>query len=198
MNRAVPLALAVLLGAAGAARASLTWNPGGQAQRALAEGRPYADVAPAPDGAGLIHAAVDIAAPARVVWEVMRDCRLAVRLVSTITSCKVLQSDDAHGWDVRETVTRGNFFIPTIYNVVRTDYRPYSLIRFHKVGGNLKQEEGEWRLEPLAGGAGTRVIYVNLVAADLLIPAPLVREGMRHDMAKVLLNLRQVSLSLAR
>ena len=199
MNRAVPFVLSfpLLLLAAGSAAANLTWAPGGQIQRTLAEGRPYAEVSPADGGAGLIHAAVDIAAPARVVWEVMRDCRLASRLVSTVTSCKVLQSDDAHGWDVRETITRGNIFIPSIHNVVRADYQPYSSIRFHKVGGNLKQEEGEWRLEPLAGG-GTRVIYVNLVAANLLIPAPLVREGMRRDMAKVLLNLRQLAVSQPR
>ena len=47
-------------------------------------------------------------------------------------------------------------------------------------------------------GAGTRVIYVNLVAANILAaPASLVREGMRKDTAKVLVNLRRESLAVA-
>jgi hypothetical protein len=128
----------------------------------------------------------------------MRDCRLANRLITSVTSCKVLQNDSVHGWDVRETVTRGNFFVPTIHNVVRSDYQPYSWIRFRKAGGNLKIEEGEWRLEALNGGTATRVIYVNLVAANIMAPAPLVREGMRKDTAKVMVNLRRESIAAAR
>jgi uncharacterized protein YndB with AHSA1/START domain len=176
---------------------ALAWAPTQSQQQALVGGEPVSEVAPADDGAGLIHAAIDIPAPPKTVWEVMRDCNLANRLITSLTSCKVLQNDSAHGWDVRETVTRGNFFVPSIHNVVRSDYQPYSLIRFKKAGGNLKIEEGEWRLEPLNGGAGTRVIYVNLVAADLALPAGLVREGMRKDTAKVMVNLRRESIAAA-
>jgi hypothetical protein len=176
---------------------ALAWAPTQSQQQALAGGQPVSEVAPADDGAGLIHAAIDIPAPPKTVWEVMRDCNLANRLVTSLTSCRVLQDDSAHGWDVRETVTRGNFFVPSIRNVVRSDYQPYRSIRFRKAGGNLKIEEGEWRLEPLNNGAGTRVIYVNLVAADLMIPAPLVREGMRRDTAKVMVNLRRESIAAA-
>jgi hypothetical protein len=116
-----------------------------------------------------------------------------------VIDCRILQGDAGRGgWDVRETVTKGGLFIPTIHNVYRSDYQPYSLIRFRKAGGDLRVEEGEWRLEALNGGAGTRVIYVNLVAANILAPAPLVREGLRRDTAKVLANLRRESLSAPR
>jgi len=67
------------------------------------------------------------------------------------------------------------------------------LIRFHKVGGDLPIEEGEWRLLALNGGAGTRVIYINRVAANISAPAALVRIGIRHDTSKVLVNLRRES-----
>jgi uncharacterized membrane protein len=176
---------------------ALAWAPTVSQQRALSGGQPVSEVAAADDGAGLIHAAIDIPAPAKTVWDVMRDCSLANRLITSVTSCKVLQDDPAHGWDVRETVTRGNFFVPTIHNVVRSDFQPYRLIRFRKAGGNLKIEEGEWRLEPINGGAGTRVIYVNLVAADLPLPGSLVREAMRRDTAKVMVNLRRESMAAA-
>src|SRR5471030_1547383 len=117
---------ALLAGATGA----MAWTPDNQLQRQLARGESWAEVLPADDGAGLIHAAIDIAAPPSVVWAVMTDCRMASRLVITVTSCTVMQGDQRTGWDVREQVTRGNFFVPVIHNVFRSDYQPYSLIRF--------------------------------------------------------------------
>ena len=56
---------------------------------------------------------------------------------------------------------------------------------------DLKVEEGEWRFEPLNGGRGTRVIYVNRIAANIMAPAMLVREGLRNDTPKVLMNLKR-------
>jgi len=177
---------------------ALAWGPDPQVERTLAQGHAWAEVLPDTEGAGLIHAAIDIAAPARAVWAVMTDCRLAAKLVVTVTSCKVLQSDPQARWDVREQVTRGGLFLPTIHNVIRADYQPYSLIRFHRLSGDLRIEEGEWRLEPLDGGAGTRVIYVNRVAMNLFAPAFLVRAGLKNDTPKFLMNLRRESLAAVR
>ena len=178
---------------------AFAWAPDAGQQRLLVGGKTVSEVSAADDGAGLIHAAIDIAAPPKVVWSVMNDCRFIRKLITSAVDCRILQGDAGRGgWDVRETVTKGGFFIPTIHNVYRSDYQPYSLIRFKKAGGNLRVEEGEWRLEALNGGTSTRVIYVNLVAANILAPAPLVREGMRKDTAKVLVNLRRESLAVAR
>ena len=82
-----------------------------------------------------------------------------------------------------------------MHTVVRSDYTPYSLLRFRRTGGDFRTLEGEWRLEPINGGAGTRVIYVNRLAVNLPIPAPLMREGMRRDVPRMLMNLRRESLS---
>jgi hypothetical protein len=178
--------------------AHAAWSPPAAAARPLAAGQPWSEVA-ARDGAGLIHAAIEIPAPPRTVWMVMNDCRYITRLIASAISCRVLQGDaDRGGWDIKETITKGGFFIPSIHNVYRSDYQPYTLIRFRKAGGNLRVEAGEWRLEPLNGGAGTRVVYENLVAADIMAPAALVREGMRKDTGKVLINLRKVVTSLGR
>lgn len=177
------------------APAIIGWSPPDSAAGDLKQGKAFSEVASAPDGAVLIHAAVDIPAPPRVIWEVMSDCRYATQLVVTVTSCKILHADPSHTSDVRETVTRGNLFLPTIHNVVREEYEPYRSIRFQKAGGNLKQEQGEWRLTPVGAGAITRVTYENLVAADILAPASMVRSAMKNDTAKVLMNLRRVSLA---
>ena len=100
----------LLAGATGA----LAWTPDAQLERELIRGDSWADVLPAADGAGLIHAAIDIAAPPRTVWAVMTDCKMAARLVSSVTSCRIMQGDQRSGWDIREQVTKANFFVPTI------------------------------------------------------------------------------------
>ncbi len=190
--------LAVLGVLLGGATSALAWAPDAQLQRQLVRGESWAEVLPAEDGAGLIHAAIDIAAPPKVVWAVMTDCRMASRLIVSVTSCRVVQGDQRSGWDVREQVTKANFFVPELRNVFRSDYQPYSLIRFHRLSGDLKIEEGEWRLAPIDGGAGTQVIYVNRIAANILAPAFAVRASMKHDTPKVLLDLRRESLAAAR
>ncbi len=110
--------------------------------------RPGPRCCPTPRAPGLIHAAIDIAAPPQTVWAVMTDCRLAARLVASVTSCTILQADPRGGWDVREQVTRGGLFSPAIRNVFRSDYQPYSLIRFHRVWpaiSNRRKANGGWR-----------------------------------------------------
>ena len=177
------------------ATAAPAWAPTASGEQDLKEGRPVSQVDPAPDGAVMIHAAIEIPAPPKVVWSVMSDCAKANRLVVTVTSCRILESDPAHNTEVRETVTKGNFIVPTIHNVVREQLQPYTVIKFQKAGGDLKEEQGEWRLVALQGGAATRVIYENLVSADIMAPAPLVRAGMRKDVAKVMINLKRESIA---
>lgn|GEM_PF-467776 len=183
--------VSALVSLASVARA---WAPSANEQQILVSGQAFSEVLPSPDGAGQIQAAIDIAAPPKTVWTIMNDCHGMNRIVASMTSCKILSGDVRRGWDVREQITKGNFFVPTIHNVIRNDYQPYTLIRFHKAGGDLRIEEGEWRLEALDGGTGTRVIYINRVAANIVAPAGLVREGMKRDTAKVLINLRRVCL----
>ena len=175
---------------------AVAWAPTPPAERSLAAGHPWAEVLPDTGGAGLIHAVIDIAASPKTVWAVMTDCRMAARLVTSITSCKITQGGWRQGWDVRETMTKGNLIVPAIHNIVRDDFQPYSLVRFHKIGGDLAIEEGEWRLEARSGSV-TRLIYVNRVAANINAPAVLVRAGMRGDVSKVLMNIRRESESVS-
>lgn len=188
-------ATSLALAAGLAATPALAWAPTAQVARQLIRGQAWSEVSASTEGAALIHAAIDIAAPPKTVWVVMNDCRVAPRLVTTLVSCKIVEADPQHRWEVKEQVTRGNVFVPTLRNVVRSDFQPYSLIRFRRAGGDLKIEEGEWRLEPLNRGAGTRLFYTNRVAANISAPAFLVREGMKRDTAKVMVNLRRESLA---
>ena len=165
---------------------------GPKARAVLARGEAYAEVTPDPDGvSGRVRAVVDIAAPPAKVWATMTDCATAGKLIANLSSCRILSGDQGQGWDVREHVTRRTFVFPGMRIVFRSDYEPVGRIRFRLVEGDLKVEQGEWRLQPLDGGRGTRVFYDNRLAVDWPIPKALMREALRKDTPKVLMNLRR-------
>ncbi|RAK59553.1 polyketide cyclase [Phenylobacterium hankyongense] len=167
-----------------------------RAMAALAQGRPYVDVQPDPDGSsGLIRAAIDVPAPVTVIWTVMTDCDLAPKLVADLKSCRVLEADPAGAWDVREYISRMTF-LPPVRNVFRSDYEPERRIRFRRTAGDLAVFDGEWRLEPQAAGA-VRVFYESRVTAPFHVPGPLARIALRREVPTALLALRRASVARA-
>ena len=181
------LAAAVVLAGGGRAYELST-----KAQEALARGEAWADVSADPDGiSGRVRGVVDIDAPPERVWAVMTDCATARKLMTNLASCKVLLGDQQRGWDVREHITKRNLIFPGMRIVFRSDYEPVSRIRFKLVEGDLKVEQGEWRLQPLAGGKRTRVFYENRLAVDWPVPKGMMRQALRKDTPKVLGNLRR-------
>jgi hypothetical protein len=189
MIRAAALTTLLLFSIAGPASASAL--PEG-ADRSLKAGMPWISVTLDPDGeSARIHAAIDIPAPAERIWKAMTDCRYAAKLVTSVTRCRVLQQ--GAGWDIREHVTKGNLFLPTLRNVFRSDYEPFKRIRFKRVDGDLKTMEGQWGLSAFNEGRWTRVTYENRLSARIIAPPVAVRAGLRKDTPKVLVNLREVA-----
>jgi hypothetical protein len=175
------------------ARLAHAWEPGAGPLNAARGGQAWAEVlADGPGASGVIHGVVEINAPPQKVWGIMNDCGMAKRLVANIAVCRVVKAGPAGAWDVREQVTQGGFLVPGVRNVFHNDYTPFSSIRFHRVEGDLKAMRGEWRLIALDGGRRTRVTYENHIVADFPGPAALVREAMRRDTPKVLMNLKRV------
>jgi hypothetical protein len=100
--------------------AAFAWAPDAGQQRLLVGGKTVSEVSAADDGAGLIHAAIDIAAPPKVVWSVMNDCRFIRKLITSAVDCRILQGGAGRGgWDVRETVTKAGFLIPPVHTIYR-------------------------------------------------------------------------------
>ena len=108
-------------------------------------------VAAAAEGAALITAAIDIPAPREDRLDGDERLRGDEAHHHQPVVCRTLQGNEHGAWDVREQVTKGNLFVPTIHNVVRDDYQPYTLIRFRKAGGDLKDRAGR-----VAAGAAER------------------------------------------
>jgi Polyketide cyclase / dehydrase and lipid transport len=144
--------------------------------------------------AARVTAAIDISAPPQIVYEVMLDCSLALRIVSGLESCRVIERSADGAWDVREHIIAINILLPRIRNVFRSDYDRNRSIRFRRVDGDLKLSDGEWRLQPLAGGTATRVTYRSHVALSAPVPGLLVRAAIRYDIPGMLLALRRESL----
>lgn len=163
-----------------------------KAQAALDRGEAYAEVSPDPDGvSGKVSAVIDIEASPAHVWKVMTDCATAGKMISNLARCTIVSGDIRQGADVREHVTHRSLFLPAMRIVFRSVYEPYSRIRFNRVAGDLKVEQGEWRLLSLRGGTATRVFYENRLAVDWPIPKALLRDGLRRDTPRVLVNLRK-------
>jgi carbon monoxide dehydrogenase subunit G len=157
------------------------------------EAPPWVEVTAGGAGAaGRIRASVDIDAPPSVVWAVIIDPANAARLMAGARSCRVVERDPAGRWDVREQISKGGL-LPGVRTVLRSDYWPDALIRFHQIGGDFKVLEGQWRLTPLDAGARTRVEYDSRVASPYPAPGPLVRAVLRRDMPQTLVNLREAS-----
>jgi hypothetical protein len=180
--------LLVLLAAVSVATAVCAAPPLTSNDVLLPGGPPLVEVRADPDGeSGLIRGAIDIAAPPEVVFAVVTDCGLAAKMVSSLKSCRILQRDAAGRWDVREQVSKMTF-LPSVRSVFRSDYEPPGGVRFHRLDGDLKVYEGEWRIEPLAGGS--RVTYVARVSTPFRVPGPLARVGLRMAVRQALLALR--------
>lgn len=185
------LLFAAALSGAGEARAASQLPDPALAQ--LERGRPYVDVEPGPDGAsGVIHAAIDVAAPEAVVFRVMTDCELAPRMVANLKSCRVLDRDPQGRWDVREEVSKMPF-APSVRTVYREEFDPPHGMTFRATGGDLKVFEGQWRLEPR--GDRVRVTYEARIAAPFAVPGWVARIALRHDLPQALLALRREAMA---
>ena len=188
MNRAacVPLIGAAILASA------IPTSPG---LAAPPEAPATVSVTPDPQGSsGIVHGQVDINAPPETVWKVMVDCARLPQLMVDVKSCRVLQRDPAGRWDMREQISKGSI-LPSVRIVMRSDFDEPRSVKFHRTDGDFKVLEGQWLLEPLDGGARTRVLYESRMTAPFAAPGPIVRAILRRDMPKTLDNLRTASES---
>lgn len=141
--------------------------------------------------AGRVEAAVDIPAPPPVVWRIMLDCTRAVRYVTGLESCRIVEADPAGRWDVREHRINLLTLVPRIRNVFRSNYEPYRAIAFSRVDGDLSTLEGVWTLEPIQAGAATRLRYQARIGLSAPIPDFVVRSAIESDLPRMLKALRQ-------
>ena len=143
---------------------------------------------------GHIEAAIEIAASPHRVWQVMTDCARAARFVAGLKSCRVLQRGPADSWDIREHRSKWLSILPETVSVFRSDYVTDKEIKFERVSGSLRFLKGSWRLEPLNGGARTRLFYSVRVGISAPVPGFMIRSAIEADVPKLLQALRAETL----
>ncbi len=117
-----------------------------------------------------VAAEMTVAAPVSVVWDVLTDCATAPKHVPGMVSCKVMQSDPGGLWDVREHRVRLPWFPLVLRNVVRSDYVFQRRLDYRKLGRDVTQLRGQWRLSPDASGAATQIEYTGYMTGLLPVP----------------------------
>ena len=145
--------------------------------------------------AASVSASMDVAASPSVVWSTLIDCANATRFMPKLISCKVLEKGP--GWEVREHRLKGGVFKPVMRNVFRADFTPGRRLAFHRVAGDWKKSEGEWRLSPIDGGKGTHVTYHTDVAVDGPVPVSWVRSAVAKGMPQSMRALRDEAVRRA-
>src|SRR5215472_1590281 len=141
---------------AGAVEAAWLADP--LVQRRLAEREVVVQSAAAVDPdhpRGRVRAAVLIRAKPEAVWAVMTDCRQTTRFVPGLRRCRRVDSAPDGRWEDIEHEIRYSWFLPTVRYVFRADYDRPRRIDFHRISGDLKQEDRTWVLTPTTDGTRT-------------------------------------------
>ena len=139
---------------------------------------------------GRVRAAVRIPAAPEEIWRVVTDCHEALSFVPGLRRCRRLDGAADGSWQDVEHEMRYSWLLPTVRYVFRADYDRPHRIDFHRISGNLKQEEGTWLFTPTADGAATVVEYEVYVDPGFWIPQALVAHSLRRDIPAVLTGLR--------
>jgi uncharacterized protein YndB with AHSA1/START domain len=139
---------------------------------------------------GRVRAAVRIPAAPETIWRVVTDCQEALSFVPGLRRCRRLEGAADGSWQDVEHEMRYSWLLPTVRYVFRADYDRPHRIDFHRISGNLKQEEGTWLFTPTADGAATVVEYEVYVDPGFWVPQALVARSLRRDIPAVLTGLR--------
>jgi hypothetical protein len=139
---------------------------------------------------GRVRAAVRIPAAPEEIWRIVTNCEEALSFVPGLRRCRRVDGAADGSWQDVEHEMHYSWLLPAVRYVFRADYDRPHRIDFHRVSGDLKQEEGTWRFTPTADGAATVVEYEVYVDPGFWIPQALVAHSLRRDIPAVLTGLR--------
>jgi coenzyme Q-binding protein COQ10 len=173
------------------AAAQSSWLADPDIQRRLSDGEVVVRTAlGATESKGRVYAAVRIRARADAIWNVMTDCPQAPSFVPGLRRCRRLEGAPDGSWEIIEHEVKYSWLLPTVHYAFRADYqRPYR-IDFRRVSGDLKDQEGTWRLQETPDMSATIVEYEVYLDPGFWVPDALVRHSLRRDLPAVLAALR--------
>jgi uncharacterized protein YndB with AHSA1/START domain len=191
---ALALSLTALPPAARALAAESGWITSPQVQRRLLAGEIVVETPAAVDPErprGRVRAAVLIRSRPEAIWRVMTDCAQLLLFVPGLKRCRRVAGAADGRWEDIEQEIRYSWYLPTVVTVFRADYDRPRRIDFHRVSGDLKEEQGTWMLEATADGSATVVEYEMTLDPGFWVPQFLVDRSLRRDLPAVLAGLRE-------
>jgi Polyketide cyclase / dehydrase and lipid transport len=187
----IVLALALRVPAASTMEAG--WAAAPEVQRRLASGEivvePTTTVDPTHPRGG-VRAAVLIRAAPEAIWSVMTDCAQTLLFVPGLRRCRRLEGAADGRWEDIEQEIRYAWYLPSVVYVFRADYQRPRRIDFHRISGDLKEEEGTWVLRAIPDGSATVVEYEMYLDPGFWVPQFLVSRTLRKDLPAALAGLR--------
>jgi hypothetical protein len=162
-------------------------------EQRLRAGEVVVETAAAIDAAhprGRVRAAVEIPASPEAIWKIMTDCAEAPSFVPGLKRCRRIDGAADGSWDDIEQEVRYAWFLPIVRYVFRARYDRPHRVDFRRVSGDLKEEEGTWRLIETPDRSATVVEYDMYVDPGFWIPQALVVRSLRRDLPAALEGLR--------
>jgi uncharacterized protein YndB with AHSA1/START domain len=186
------LSCALALFPAGIATAQSAWVADPAIQQRLAAGEVVVATSAIDPSRprGRIRAAVRIKESPEKIWSIVTDCRQALSFVPGLRQCRRLDAAPDGSWQDVEHVVRFSWLLPAVRYVFRCEFDRPSRIDFHRVSGDLKEEEGTWLLTSTADGSATIVEYEVYLDPGFWIPQAFVTHSLRKDIPAVLSGLR--------
>jgi uncharacterized protein YndB with AHSA1/START domain len=201
--RAIGAILGLLLPIA--ARAEAAWVADQTVQQQLDDGKVAVRIQFDGDQSRIhVQAAVKINASPETIWRVLTDCDHASSFIPGVKHCRRVQSAPDDSWEIIEHEAKYSWLMPAVTSVIRAEYKRPERIDFQRISGDLKQEEGDWVLEPASpadatsgGGSEADADPATIVEYDLhvdpgfWVPRVLLRHSLRSELPAALTALRQ-------
>jgi uncharacterized membrane protein len=140
---------------------------------------------------GTVRAAMQIDAPAEVVFRTMTSCADALQYVPHLRSCRVRERGPADSWLLVEHEIDFGWYAPRIRWVSRADMTANRKIEFRQVSGDFKANQGSWELEPSADGSRTLLLYRIYIDPPGYVPNWLARSTFKRELPQMLTELRR-------
>lgn len=143
-----------------------------------------------------IRASIQIPFELKQVWQVITDYDRLADFIPNLTQSQRLPHP-AGGIRLEQVGSQCFLNIKFCARVVldMVERFPQEL-GFSMVEGDFRQFEGVWRLEPIANGSGTQLIYDLLVLPPRVMPAGLIEQHICHNLSENLTAIRDRAAAL--
>lgn len=143
------------------------------------------------DSHARVQAAVRIRASPERVWQVLDDCADAPRFIPGLKRCRRIAAAADGSWEIIEHEFKYSWLMPTVHSVFRMQNSRPERMEFRRIAGDLRDEQGAWRLIGSSDGSSTTVEYEVEIDPGFWIPTALVRHTLRRELPAALIGLRQ-------